>query len=181
MEDSSHGLTFKKQIIFFIISTIIGAVIGGISNEILNLKSDRREAEQSAMLLYYDLKMASDTIHSTNENISNISSSDIIYTHTTIANYINNYGELLINLRSDLDTHDLQNIIAYYKNLEVLEKIRVNLDEFTFEKDKEEQLSSEYENYKNFIKQMETQCNEHNENCIDPTIEKIKEIAKLEH
>lgn len=173
MEDSSRVSTFKKEI--FLI--IIGAVIGGMFNEIADLKSDRREAEQSAMLLYYDLKMASDTIHSINEKIS---PSDIIYTNATIANYTNKYGELLINLRSDLDTQDLQNIIAFYKNLEVLEKIRVNLDQFIFEKGKDEQLSSEYDNYKKFINQMETQCNERHDNCIDSTIEKIKEIANIE-
>lgn len=123
--------------------------------------------------------MASDTINSLNENKS--SSSDIIYTNTAIANYINNYGELLINLRSDLDAHDLQNIIAFYKNLAVLEKMRVNIDKFIFEEGKEERLSSEYENYKNFIKQMERQCNESHDNCIDLTVEKIKEIANIEH
>lgn len=172
--------TFKLDLYLTILSVILGAFIGYLTTEISNIKSDKRDAEKSAMLLYYDLKMASDTIHSLNKDSS--SPSEIIYTNARIANYTNNYGELLINLRSELDNHDIQNILGFYKNIEVIEKIQVNLDNYMFEEEKKELLTNEYENYKSFINQMETICNnKYPNNCIDITIEKLKKIADIEH
>lgn len=175
---NSLGTTFKKEIYLLIFSAIVGAFFGYLTNEISNSKSDKKEAEKSAMLLYYDLKMASDTIHSLNKESS---SDEIIYINARIANYTNNYGDLLINLRSNLDNHDVQSILAFYKNIEVLEEMEGKLDDYMFNEEKKEQLLNEYKNYKSFINQMETICNEYPNNCIEFTIEKLKKIAAIEH
>ncbi|MDR4318984.1 hypothetical protein [Niallia circulans] len=179
MGDTTQGGA-KKIPVWEITLLLLGAVIGFggwlIQENIMDAREEKKEVEKSALILYFDMKDAYDSI-STQVKLSSPDSMEKFYLPNTVSKQLNNYSELIINLKSELTRDELKSIIDFYNSLELIEQSREQLTSIYYEQEQEENQFV-YEDYQHSVFEFVNSCTA-DSSCMK-VIKKLEELSVLE-